>query len=728
MDQKLSGSEFHDLGKRSGRHTRAARNDQTFDYYNADNHYYQAGNPRDLRRLLLNVARWRKKEVLFTAVGAVALAACASLFLPNQYTGRASLLIETRRSPATSSNDKSAEQPVDSAILDTQMEIVKSDHTAKAVLDKLNLWNDSQFNPAPIAKPGANQKPTGTLETAVVVAFKKQLAVVRYGRGYIAEVSFSARDPQTAAAVANAFAEAYIDDIFAAKSVAAQRTGQWLIERMASLRDKAASAARDVEEFKSRNNLMVDATGRLTSEHELQELSISLARARADSAQSGARLERTRAVQEGGIEALTVIGTATKTFVIPDEISSPLISRLRQQYLDLARQRANDATETLSSNIQSELNKLTQSIGQEVDRIASAYRSEVEIAQAREKAIEQQMANVFQTSAKSRQNLTKLHELEAEAQSYKLLHESALARYIQTTDQQTYPVTEARLVSPAGVPATRSSPRTGLMLALAAFAGGLVGLGLALQRETSRPVVRDPTDVETATGIESLGHLPVMPWWLRIAKQWQLDPLLITDRFDILRSVRLCIDAACADGQRVIGITSAGAGAGKTTVAYNLAVVLAEDGYRVLLIDGDFRSMALTKAMRSDLDAIGYVIRGEKALTDAVTHTKRGFDFIGGINGTQVAHPSLIFRDNVFKQALSTSVDLYDYVIVDLPDAIFHVDIRSSADFFNGIIMIAEWGRTSSTLLTQAINRTITCTIGVLVNKTPQGRLVPRQR
>src|SRR5439155_17691070 len=123
------------------------------------------------------------------------------------------------------------------------------------------------------------------------------LDVRRVGQSYMMQINFSSNDPDQAAKVANTMIDAYIFDQLNAKYQANRRAGDWLQERLQTLREQAASAERSVIEFKAKNN-MVAAGGALMSDKQLTEISGQLGAARARASDLQTRLERIDAVRK----------------------------------------------------------------------------------------------------------------------------------------------------------------------------------------------------------------------------------------------------------------------------------------------------------------------------------------------------------------------------------------------------------------------------------------------
>jgi uncharacterized protein involved in exopolysaccharide biosynthesis/Mrp family chromosome partitioning ATPase len=677
--------------------------------------------------LLLDALRWRRSTITFWVVVGLGAGLFGVLVVKPKFTATSELLLETRR-VQTLANDTANATPVDMAVVESQVETLKSDGIARAVVDKLGLWNDAEFAPPGDRAPSASTTDTVQRRQAALNRFKKAMQVLRSGRSYVTQVSFTSLDPNRAATIANALAQAYLDDQFRAKAQSAQRAGEWMEGRLDKLRQQASSGAQAVETFKLSNNIIVDASGKLATERELDELSASLAKARAETSQARARVDRMQASLAASKSVQTKDnGTAARAIpVVADELSNQVILRLRQQYLDVAKQEAEwsareGANHPAAVNLRTELASLQNSIQDEVARISAAYSSDLQIAEERERSIEKRMTEVFQNTAASREGLVKLRGLETEAQTYKTLYETSLARYTQNVEQQTFPVLEARVVSEATPPADKSSPRVTLILLLSGLAGGMLGLGSAARKEYVESLVRSADQLEH-NGVAALGQIATVPGRLLLPKRRNAPPLLLRDRLDTLRAVLVAIGEACEhDDSCVIGITSAQAGEGKTTIAFNLATLMGESNKRVLLIDANLHHPTLTRALARGRGSLLDVVAGRTPLEDAVVGGDYTCDVLG-VEGKTTDHPSAVLSSEGMRELIAQARHQYDFIVLDLPDLMHHVDGRAAAKLLDAFVIVVEWGRTGAhTLRTLATaNGIASRLIGGLINKSPR--------
>ena len=221
--------------------------------------------------------------------------AVAALYLVTaapRYTGHAVLVIDTHNTQSLQapSQRPSADLPTDTATVDTQIEILKSENIATSVIKELHLNDDPEFiapSPGIIGRiigfltfvlipnipsfeheGGGGPTPEFRRMRAAIDTFEENLKVKRSGLTYAIDIEFKSLSPDRAAQVANATANAYIVDTLDAKYQTIRRAGSWMQDRLKELREEAANAEHAVIDYKTKNHI-VDTGGRLMSEQQV---------------------------------------------------------------------------------------------------------------------------------------------------------------------------------------------------------------------------------------------------------------------------------------------------------------------------------------------------------------------------------------------------------------------------------------------------------------------------
>jgi succinoglycan biosynthesis transport protein ExoP len=694
------------------------------------------------------VSRQWRLVALTTAVALVLGGSYLSVAAP-RYTAKLDMVIDTKRVSWSQSELSTENRIVDDASVESEVEATQSETVILSVIRRLHLDADPEFNGDNV---GLSERVVSFLKRAPAVPVersgdevsrdtlknvKRNMDVTRLGRSYIEQIAFTSLDSDKAGKIANAIADAYIEDQLQAKFDATRRASVWLEQRIGELRQQASNAYREVQDFKSKNSIIISVDGKLASEVELDNLGIALAKARADTSQARAKLDRITRVLEQRTKNKE--GLDIPDPIVTDALSNPVITKLRQQFLDDQNKEAEwsaryGADHQAARNLRAEMSALQRAIWDEISRIAESYKSELQIAKSQEEAIDKRMVEVFQQSAETRQSQVRLRELETAANTYRGIYETFLSRFTQSVQQQSFPSTEARVISVA-TPGTRSSPKITFTLILATLCGlGLGTIGGFVREQMSRQI-HTRAQLERLLGTSCLAVIPSfasrMPGTLKksaakeggaFRKISEVAPFSATA--EGLRYVKVAIDlnAANATGGRVIGIVSALPGEGKTTVAATFAAFVAKSGAKTLLIDGDLRNPSATNTLGyQNNPGLLDLVANKSSIHDLVVHDmKYKFDFLPSSTQIKPANSSDILTSTAVKQMLKAVAADYDYVLVDLPPILAVVDVKAAAHLFDAFVMVVEWGSTSTDDITRAVAASNTFSeklIGTILNK-----------
>jgi succinoglycan biosynthesis transport protein ExoP len=333
-----------------------------------------------------------------------------------------------------------------------------------------------------------------------------------------------------------------------------------------------------------------------------------------------------------------------------------------------------------------------------------------------------------------------LRELERESETYRTLYQTFMQRYQEAIQQQSFPVSEARVITAATPPESASYPKRGLILALSLVFGAMVGSGLGALREYRDRVFRVASHVRDELGLEFLGMLQAVdaPVTFKSEKGENQDPRQIhptnsVQRYSIdhplssfsetLRSAKVAVDLALGDRRpKVVGVISVLPNEGKSTVAKNFASLLAHLGARTVLIDGDLRNPGLTRGIARQAEAgLLEAIRGDRSIRDLLLWEQdSGLFVLPAVIKKRVQHSSEILSSAGMHNVLTEFGKAFDYIIIDVPPLGPVVDVRAAASLFDAFIFVVEWGRTPRIMVQNILtsdNALFEKTVGVLFNK-----------
>lgn len=634
---------------------------------------------------------------------------------PPHYTAVATMVLETRKVPLSEQQTVIGEA-IDNSTVETQVDVLTSDNVARAVVKALHLTDDPEF-----VGPGTGAfsrvsnflsslfsrkaQSSDDLERRALDRFAGQLSVRRRARSHTMEIAFRSLDPAKAARIANAVVDAYIADQLEAKYQSTRRATEWLLNRINTLRDQASVDMKALVEFKQKNNL-VASDGKLINDQQMSEVNSQLILARASTAEAKARLDL---VQK-------IAAEQNPSSPTEDALKSPVIVKLRQQYLDLAAREAVLSNKYGHSHLatvalRNQMFELRRNIADELEKIAETYKNEYEIARTREAALEKSLSAAVTESIVTEHAQVQLRELESNAQTSRTMYDNFLQKYMETVQQQSFPVSDARMISAALPPRWKSDPKTLMTLAVAAMGGLVAAFGIAALREVSDRVFRTGAKVEDVLGVTCITLLPVLKTNAQnpedrkeattpVARRSLLDHVVrapFSRYTESLRALKVIVDLnSCGKTKKVIGVTSSLPNEGKSTVAGNFAALLAHAGSRVILIDADLRKPSLSQHLGSTEAGLVDVVAGTTPLDAAIwTDPASGMAFLGaGTHSTKLAHPNDFLGSAVLKGLIDELRHSYDYVIVDLPPLAPVVDTRTTVAAIDSYVYVIEWGRT----------------------------------
>ncbi len=674
--------------------------------------------------------------ILFVLLLAIVLAVVYVLTSPAKYTATSVIVLDMHKTQMFQQESPLSDTPIDSPTADTQSEILKSENISTAVIKELRLNEDPEFTHPyagfigtirnfltrilTIFEPSDGQavSPEVAAMRRAVSVFNKDLTIKRVGLTYAIEIDFESLSPDRAEQVANAVANAYVVDALEAKYQSTRRAAVWLQDRLKELREQSANAEHAVDDFKQKNNI-VDTGGTLLNEQQLAELNSALIQAQAQTAEAKARLDRVQQILQSDDPdpANGAVGTVT------DTLHNDVITKLRQQYLDLAAKESDwekryGINHLAVVNVRNQMHEIRRNILDELRRIAETYKSDYEIAKAREESVQNSLTNIVKESQTVNSAEVTLHDLESSAQTSRALYDNFLQHYMESVQQQSFPVSEARQITVATRPLTKSSPKTLLVLALGSLGGLIIGMGAGFLREIADRVFRTTNQVRELLETDCLTVVPLVRSVGRQARiasasrsvdsarrtiSTELAPLrMMSDapfsRFtESIRALKVAVDLSrLTKTNKVIAVTSSLPNEGKSTIAAALAQIIAISGGRVLLVDADLRSPTLSRKFSVGApNGLIEVIAGDAKLQDVIwSDPTTGLSFLPSVFVKRLANPSEVLSCEATKEVFEILREEYDYVIVDLSPLTPVADVRAITHLVDSFVFVIEWGRT----------------------------------
>lgn len=727
----------------------------------------------------------RQRPILLLVVfSCVALALTYILTSPKGYTATTDLFLDSHKTQSLQQQSPmgGADAPVDSSMVDSQVEILRSDGIALSVIKDLHLGDDPEFiGPSGYlldtiigaigglfssgdAAPTENERLHTTL-----ARFQDNLTVKRLLQSYVIELSYRSRSPDRAAKIANAVAEAYIVDSLEAKYQSSRRAAGWLQDRLKELRAQASNAERAVADYKARNNI-VDSGGRLLTEQQLAEVNSTLTIARTQRAEAEARLERITQILRSGNEDTSALFNNLAT--VADTLRNDVITRLRQQYLDLSAREADWSNRYGQNhlavvNLRNQMREIRKSITDELRRIGETYKSDVEIARAREDSAQKALNDTIAASNDTTQAQIVLRDLESNASSARAMADNFLQLYMMSVQQQSFPITDARVIAQALPPVRPSSPKSLLILLAAVVGGSILALLIGLFRDITDDVFRTNRQIEDSLGISGLASVPYvretrtepsarsigkwawmgrvlnfLPYssrliapkpaghsegnWARSTTPFPRSNTSMPERVmptrqglgammanapfssfaESIRSIKMAIDLATLSTEdKVTGVTSSLPNEGKSTISLSVASAMAQGQIRTLLVDGDIRNPSLTKRLTPDAE-VGLIdlVLGNASLDDCIwTDAATDLHFLPCVAPHKFSNSGDILSSALMGKVFAKLRQNYDRVVLDLSPLAPVIDVRATTKLVDNYILVIAWADTRIEVVDRAL-------------------------
>ena len=355
-----------------------------------------------------------------------------------------------------------------------------------------------------------------------------------------------------------------------------------------------------------------------------------------------------------------------------------------------------------------------------------------------------------------------LDELEASASTYRRIYESFLQSFTESVQRQSFPVSDARILTPASLPKSKSAPRVVLIFALSALLGSLLGFGIAILQQHVDDTLHSSSQVAMASGLDDLGTLPrfrygsLVPlletWARRMLKQrssrkaasgalvrrqvaadrrfWQpgVGPYFaeITEAGaspfrNALMTLKVLIEL---EGRRralrSLAITAPRHQSGTSTLASHLATFFADGNTKTLLIDADVRGRELTKRVVPDAGAglVQVLAQSTTVEKSVVSFQGTKLDFLPATGGDDVG--DRVLDANAMERFLKDVTGKYDLVILDLPPVLPVGEAVAVSPFVDGVILVVDEGTTSANAVTSSaahLDRARATTLGFVLSK-----------
>jgi succinoglycan biosynthesis transport protein ExoP len=679
---------------------------------------------------LLRTMRARKWLILGAAAIVIAITAIVISQITPRYRAVALVLLDQRPNKVVDVNAIVSGLPTDPTSIENQLEILKSRTLLARVVNKLSLDQDIEFAPSrthslPMLRvfsaeiwarlldalsalnlreaeaPVGSEAPDAG-QDAIIDRLQERLTVETQGRSTAIEISFASASASKAALIANALADAYIEDQLSSKFEVTQNTSKWLSERLQQLSAQAQSSQAAAQQYRAQYHLTDTSSGGGTIvQQQLGQINTQLVAAQAELAEQEAKYTRMLDLQKSGRAA-----------DVSEVVSSPLISQLRGQEADLLRQIGELSTRygpfhPKMRDVESQKRNLDTKITEEIQRVVETVSNAVTVARARVKSLQDSLTALTRSLTEENQIRVKLSDLESVAVSNRSLYESVLAKSKEVQGQQEIQAPDARIISRAEVPRSANFPNKFLAFGMAGPGGLLLGFTLAILVERMGVGFRTRLQVERLLGLPVFSTLPEVRRSRKensVADRVVTRPLCLFSEGIHGMSMGLFL-SKCGQNAKVVLVSSAWPDEGKTTVAIALARLAARSGKKVFLVDADLRRPSVARKIgeKTAKSGIVNVLSGKGALAEFCIKDPLSQLLILPSRDTPDS-PLDLLGSQAMVQLIQRLKDDFDLVVIDSPPVLSVNDAKVLAKLSGAILFVVQWEKTPSDAVMAAIS------------------------
>lgn len=540
-----------------------------------------------------------------------------------------------------------------------------------------------QATQAPANASKRDSDPNGPYTGMVLGA----LGVTPVRNSRLVDISMTSTDPQLAADMANAHARAYIEQNLEYRFSASKDATDWLEAQLAEQRNKVGASEAELQRYKEQHDAVAVEDRQNIVVQRLSDLNSAATKAKTTRIEKEALYNQLRSIQNSN---------ALDSF--PAVLGNEYIQKLKGDLGDLQRQQAELADKYGDRHpemvkVRSAIQSAEAKLQTEVDKIVMSVKSEYDTAAEQERtlvgALEGGKAEALSLNRKG----IEFSVLQRDAESNRQVYEALLQRTKETGISGELKASNIRVVDPAEVPGAPFLPRHQQDLTTAAFSGLVLALGLVFLFEYLDNRIKSPQELRAQLNVPFLGMVPAIEVK---ASGATLHDGVPPNFAEAIRGVRTnVLFSSAEEGVRLIVVTSAGPGEGKSMFSSNLSVSLAQAGQRVLHVDADMR--------RPRVHAI-FDIAQEPGLSNLLVGDCKPSEAIRKASvqnlcvlpaGMIPPNPAELLGSKRCQEFFATLGQNFDWVILDSPPVLAVADASILANTATGVVFVVGADQTS---------------------------------
>jgi succinoglycan biosynthesis transport protein ExoP len=531
--------------------------------------------------------------------------------------------------------------------------------------------------------------------------------------------------------------QTYVENNFKARFESTMQASDWLKQQLVDLQMKVETSQEKLVRYQKEHEILGTDEKQNIIMEKLDEISKELTVA------ESLRMDKEalfRLVQSGDPDAI-----ASSAAAIEDESSGPqssttLLGTLRSRQADLKIQVADLSTQFGPSypkltQLDNQLKEIDSQIQAELKKVVAKVRGQYTAAVQREEMLHEALDKQKQEANKLNESAIEYSLLKRDVDTNRQLYEGLLEKLKEAGVAAGLKSNNFRIVDGARPPQSPIEPNIPRNLMFAVALGLASGVGLAFLLESLDNTVRTAEQAQLISGVASLGMIPLgsksaregpNPKRLVIAASKESVELVtqvrpqsqMAESYRALRTSLLLSNLGAPP--KVVMITSALPQEGKTTTSINTAVVLAQKGVRVLLIDADLRRPTIHKTLgMGPHSGLSNVLTGSTTLEQAITRTAVLPNLFVLAAGTPPPNPAELLASSNMKNVLDQLKEQFDHIVIDTPPSLSVTDAVVLSARADAVILVIRSGQTTKQALRRSrdilmqVNAKV---IGVLLN------------
>lgn len=685
----------------------------------------------------------RRWVVIITLATIFLLVAIASLKTTPVYDASGTIAINKPDSSLNFQNSGTLSLDYfDPTELDTEVKILQSDILALQVIRALNLDRSSDSGQAP-PPSSANDLAPDPLQadpakaSAMINEFKGNLRVQLSPNTRIVEVHYRSPDPQMAASVVNTLMETYVENNFKARFESTMQASDWLKQQLVDLQMKVETSQEKLVRYQKEHEILGTDEKQNIIMEKLDEINKELTGAESERMDKEALY---RLVESGDADAIASSATAIEEEGSGAQSATALLGSLREKQADLKIQAADLSTQFGPSypklnQLNNQLKEIDAQIQAEMKKLVAKIRGQYTAALQREQMLNEALDKQKQEANKLNESAIEYSILKRDVDTNRQLYEGLLEKLKEAGVAAGLKSNNFRIVDGARPPQAPVEPNIPRNLLFAAVLGLASGVGLAFLLEGLDNTVRTTEQAQMISGVASLGMIPLgsksasegpNPKRLVLATSKEAVELVtqvrpqsqMAESYRALRTSLLLSNLGAPP--KVIMVTSALPQEGKTTTSINTAVVLAQKGVRVLLVDADLRRPSIHKTLgMGPHSGLSNVLTGSTTLEQAITRTAVLPNLFVLPAGTPPPNPAELLASSNMKDVVDQLKEQFDHIVIDTPPSLSVTDAVVLSPRADAVVLVIRSGQTTKQALRRSrdilmqVNAKV---VGVLLN------------